>query len=380
MKKYNLKVLQNWFEALAVEENYQVLAPVALRDGTRSLGELSPRGVDDDAEQRLQLAGGALPMKPARVFTPYFDLEFSFSSDGKIVHKQSELPLLVVGFTAQDLDCLEFVDKFFSTNYYDEHYFAKRKGAVVIGVSGKCGKNGELLKIAGGKCDIELIGLDADNEKHYVVVAYSELGNKLIAKLNELNANGDDDVDAQDAAALEEMQSASRNIDKEDWQLLQKASALLLANKVPDEFWQDIADRCISCTACTFCPTCTCFDVFDRRVATKGQKWGEQAKQQDTQGEYGEQSERSEHGERTERWRIFDSCLLSSFMREASGHNPMSKESLRTRRRIHHRLAADVVRWGHITCYLCGRCDALCPSDIGIKSVCREMLERYGKI
>ena len=64
-------------------------------------------------------------------------------------------------------------------------------------------------------------------------------------------------------------------------------------------------------------------------------------------------------------------------MREASGHNPMGQERLRTHRRIHHKLAADVKRWGHITCYLCGRCDRVCPTGIGIVAVCREMVEEF---
>ena len=30
------------------------------------------------------------------------------------------------------------------------------------------------------------------------------------------------------------------------------------------------------------------------------------------------------------------------------------------------------------SCYLCGRCDRVCPTGIGIKAVCREMLDQYG--
>ncbi len=65
-------------------------------------------------------------------------------------------------------------------------------------------------------------------------------------------------------------------------------------------------------------------------------------------------------------------------MREASGHNPMGEEHIRTRRRIHHKLAADPTRWGRISCFLCGRCDEVCPTGIGIKAVAREMVRRYG--
>jgi heterodisulfide reductase subunit C len=74
---------------------------------------------------------------------------------------------------------------------------------------------------------------------------------------------------------------------------------------------------------------------------------------------------------------MWDSCQLDGFMREASGHNPLGTEALRTRRRIHHKLAADPTRWGHLTCYLCGRCDAACPTGIGIQSVARRIVSRF---
>ena len=37
----------------------------------------------------------------------------------------------------------------------------------------------------------------------------------------------------------------------------------------------------------------------------------------------------------------------------------------------------DLERWGHITCMLCGRCDDVCPTNIGIKRVTREMVEQF---
>ena len=40
-------------------------------------------------------------------------------------------------------------------------------------------------------------------------------------------------------------------------------------------------------------------------------------------------------------------------------------------------LAADVQRWGHVTCFVCGRCDKVCPTGIGIKAVSRAIVERF---
>lgn len=311
--------------------DYRVLIPIALPDGTRSLGEFG--------SYPLALAGGALPMKPSGIFAPYLETLLRFSpNDEAIMPQLSERPLFVVGFTAQDLACLEFVDRFFRTNYCDEQYLAKRNHAVIVGISGKCGKNGEMLKIAGENCDLELIS-DGEN---YILDAYSKVGKNLLATI--------DFGTKVEKTRLKELRALSKKLPHEEIKLLHQASKLILAGKVPDSFWEEIAERCIACTACTLvCPTCTCFDVFDRYCKNKN----------------------------IERVRLRDSCQLDGFMREASGHNPMGTRCLRTRRRIHHKLAADVTRWGHITCYLCGRCDEVCPTNIGIKSVCQELVAKY---
>ena len=132
--------------------------------------------------------------------------------------------------------------------------------------------------------------------------------------------------------------------------VLEQASWMIRQELVPDLFWKEIGDRCILCSGCNLvCPTCTCYCVQDRA----NQKV-------------------------TERSRVWDSCQFDGFMREASGHNPLGTEALRTRRRIHHKLAADVERWGEISCFLCGRCDKICPTGIGIQTVAADIVSRFG--
>ncbi len=329
MKALTDRQLETFFtEAM---RDFEVRVPVRLHDGTRSLA----RPGDGD----LALCGGPLPQKMTAVFFPQMEWILNIETDDIQTQEPVQKPLFVVGWTAADLDCLEFIDKFFDANYRDTVYFNKRDGAVIVAVSGHCAENGRLQRPAGGKCDIELIRQNG----HYIVAPYSDEGQRLVAAM-------DAGVEVEEPV-LEQFIAESDPASDNDREIIHRASRLLLGEYVPDEFWRRIADRCIACTRCNLaCPTCTCFDVFDLGTADNG----------------------------TRRWRLWDSCQLEGFMREAGGHNPMGEEKLRTHRRIHHKLAADVTRWGHVTCFLCGRCDRVCPTGIGIVSVCRQMVEEYG--
>jgi len=320
--------LERFFRLMA--QDYDVRVPVRLQDGTRTLGKS-----DDGA---LSLCGAPLLRKITAVFFPQFEPIMTVEGDSVEMQALTAKPLLVAGWTAADLDCLAFIDKFFGSYYRDSVYFDKRQDAVVIAVSGWCGSNGDLQPIAGGGCDLELTRMDGS----YIVQPYSDAGRRLISAIP-------DGRECDDLALAGLAEESSRQF-AADRELVQTASQLLLEGKVPEAYWQSVADRCIACTACNLaCPTCTCFDVFDlARVDS-----------------------------RVQRWRLWDSCQLDGFAREASGYNPMGEERVRAHRRIHHKLAADVTRWGHITCYLCGRCDRVCPTGIGMMAVCREIVEKY---
>ena len=329
MKAFTEQNLTSFFDGL--QTRYDVRIPVRMHDGTRVLGA--------PGEGVLSLDGGSLPRRMTAAFFPQYEAIMSVNGHGPRMQQPVDRPLFVAGWTAADLDCLEFVDEFFEAGYRDTIYFNKRQGAVIVGVSGRCGRDGGLLPVAGGKCDFELVRMG----QWYAARAYTGRGRELAATLPE----GEELADS----LLDELVEESRAVSDEDRRVLQGASHLLLEGKVPETFWRSLADRCIACTACNLvCPTCTCFDVFDLTAADK----------------------------EICRWRLWDSCQLEGFAREASGYNPMGQEHLRARRRIHHKLAADVVRWGHTTCYLCGRCDQVCPTGIGMAAVCREIVREYG--
>ncbi len=341
MKAATERELQTFLAGL--RQTYRVRVPVRLQDGTRALGRL------DDGP--LALRGGALSAKITNVFFPQMQHMLLLRPDddagsarltGIDGSHRSDKPFLVAGFTGQETDCVAFIDRFFAEGFRDDLYFQTRQDAVMVAVSGRAGPRGAVLPVATGNCDLDFI---YDGEQ-YLIVPHSEIGKRL-ADAVEVEPSAPDDVLAK---TLKQLQDESDTLRHTDAALLDRASRLIMQGKVPDSFWQEIADLCIACTACNLaCPTCTCFDVFDRRTGPG----------------------------HAERWRIWDGCQLAGFAREAGGHNPLADERARTRRRIHHRLAADVTRWGHVTCFSCGRCDAACPSNIGMESVCRQILERF---
>ncbi|HIJ80345.1 MAG TPA: hypothetical protein HPP76_01395 [Desulfuromonadales bacterium] len=311
----------------ALDKQYRLLVPVLLCDGTRSLGAV--------ADGPLALTGGALPAKPTSAFFPQHETILG----GDCSADDQEKPLVVAGFTARDLGCLAFIDRFFSDAPVDDIYLRNRRQAVVIGVSGYCGADGTLLPTADGGCDAELVFDGAD----WLALDYSEVGKRLIASLP--------DAGELQERTLENVREKGGELSSADDKLIRHAAAIVQSGAVPDEFWRDIGDRCIACTGCNLvCPTCTCFGVQDWRY---------------------------ESG--VERSRMWDSCQLEGFMREASGHNPLGSEAQRTRRRIHHKLAADPLRWGEVSCFVCGRCDATCPTGIGMQAVAKEIVTRYGR-
>lgn len=325
MKVLATEQLTDFFASL--ESAWEVRLPVRLPDGTRALGSL--------LDGAPALFGGPLPAKPTAAFFPQ-DAPV-FTATGRVAQPPPApaRPLFVAGFTARDLACLGFIDRFFAEAPQDDLYFRSREGALIVGVSGRCGPGGSLMPIAGGGCDLELVR----EERGWLILAYSDAGRAVTTGLSA------DDT----AGSLERLRQEMELLPNDTEQLLLQGAELLRTGQVPDSFWTEIGDRCIACTGCNLaCPTCTCFGIQDWRSAAV-----------------------------VERSRMWDSCQLEGFMREASGHNPLGREALRTRRRIHHKLAADLEKWGEISCFLCGRCDAVCPTGIGIVAVVREMVARF---
>ncbi len=325
LKQLSQREVEQLLKTIAGKYSLQV--PQLLADGTRQLAPF--------AGDKVSFSGSTPQRKPTTYFYPQTELLLTIKADGTTQPPTTtEKPFALLGLDRADLAGIAFLDRFFLAAPADDVYLRKRKGALLIALTGEVGPDKRFLPLTNGDCDLELVAVDSS----WLAIGYSESGKQLLEQL----PDGDQDQ-------LDELRKFG-NGEQQAAALLQQASRLLLDDKVPDDFWAEIADRCILCSGCNLaCPTCSCFCVQDRQTAVG-----------------------------TERSRVWDSCQLDAFMREASGHNPLGTEALRTRRRIHHKLAADVERWGEFGCVACGRCDRVCPTGIGMFAVVEEMVARFG--
>jgi sulfhydrogenase subunit beta (sulfur reductase) len=74
------------------------------------------------------------------------------------------------------------------------------------------------------------------------------------------------------------------------------------------------------------------------------------------------------------RLRNWDYCMSGLFTQHGSGHNPRGTKKDRVRQRFMHKFKyIPQKRNGEIGCVGCGRCITLCPVNIDVRDVVRDM-------
>ncbi|HSW36597.1 MAG TPA: 4Fe-4S dicluster domain-containing protein [Candidatus Limnocylindrales bacterium] len=307
---------------------------------------------DGDAMRFAPIAeGAALPLEfsntrvpPKQVVFPQTETLYRFQlGQEEMEQPQLEEEILLLGVRPCDARAMEIVEKLFRWDVDDPYYLKRRALTTVVGLA--CNEpcvNCFCPSVGGGPASTE--GLDLlmiDLGEKYLLEPVTAKGVDLLAAVKEfLDEAGTDAVKQKEQVISASMQKIKRSVDTEG---IPKG----LPGLWEDSLWQRVSASCLGCGTCTYlCPTCHCFDIQDET-----------------------------EGFEARRCRMWDSCMFKEYTLHTSGHNTRPTRRERTRNRINHKYSYYVDKFDVIACVGCGRCINLCPVNIDIIEVLRQVKE-----
>jgi len=348
----------------ALAKDATVYAPV--RRGNRTNFEKwAPYGIKTtatkDGSPYIDLEHFTVKSLKELVF-PQVEHLLKFRTGGKKLDMKAMEPSTekTVAFAVRSCDVrgFEILDKVFLKEPVDTFYEARRKNAVLIGLS--CNMPEET-------CFCGTFGIDAAEPQadvRTVLAGYTLYWEPLTDKGRELTekvkAALGDKLAEKDAAPAHAAQQKTREILKKlplaDFRLSGKLPEKELA-VFNSKVWEQLAPSCMSCCTCTYvCPTCQCYDVRDEKkgIAPAAEEGGKS-------------------GYLVDRYRCWDSCMDMDFTQMAHG-NPRKSKLERFRQRYMHKLVYFPEDYdGTVSCTGCGRCLKMCPVSLNIVKVAKAL-------
>ncbi len=308
--------------------------------------------MDGDAMRFAPVADGEVPaldynntrVPPKQVLFPMTETMYSFEL-GDLEMNTPELSeeAVVLGLRPCDARAMDIVEKLFKWDIDDPYYVKRRELVTLVGLAcAEPGLNCFCTSVGGGPASTE--GLDllmVDLGDNYLLEAVTDKGKALLEEAKELFEDASDEaLSAKDKAVSEAEAKIKRTVDPE-------GVPEGLPGLWESPLWQSVSASCLGCGTCTYlCPTCHCFDIQDEVEGIEGR-----------------------------RCRMWDSCMFGEYTMHTSGHNPRPSRKERTRNRINHKYSYYVDKFDVIACVGCGRCINLCPVNIDIVEILRQVKE-----
>ncbi|MFC1887538.1 4Fe-4S dicluster domain-containing protein [Candidatus Cloacimonadota bacterium] len=343
MFKIKKTALNDFIEFL--KEDFRVFAPV--EEGNRS----TFKQIESALEIDHSLCNTST--SPKDIYFPQAEILFQYNKEGIKVPEITEKPVAIWGLRNCDTKSFQMLDKVFGNAYQmpdkdmykDPYWIQKYRDSIIFNQAcneplstcfcnwfegGPFHKDGaDVFVVDGG----EFFFLDVTSEK----------GKNLLDKYKKAVPAEDKDMAVIDVIQKEAESCLAEKIDI--------SGVRDKLNEIWDDpIWDEISNKCINCAACTFaCSTCHCFDVSDEGKHGKG-----------------------------ERIRLWDSCMFQLFTREASGHNPRGQSTQRVRQRIMHKYSYFMDNYQEYLCTGCGRCVQVCPVNLDIREVIKDVINYQG--
>jgi len=282
-------------------------------------------------------------LPPKKYFSPPRETIFTFDHD-KFSRIEDLIPAekqVLLGVHPCDVNGLKFLDRVFLGFRSDPRYLRRRNNFLIFALTCKTVSDSCFCMSMGtgpeAKSGFDVLMTDIG--RRYLMESGSQEGEQVLRSL-ELQAATEEDLQAKRAVIERLKGEFKRSLD------MAGMPELCLSSQ-DHPVWAKYGNICLGCGQCGMvCPTCFCFDVRDTVDVslTKG-----------------------------ERYREWDVCLLKEFAQVALGGNFRPERSARLRQFVCHNLSYGSYQYSMTKCVGCGRCIRICPVDIDITLIAREL-------
>ena len=326
-----------------LSKTYAVYGPVVEKESNQTFF-VRPDSIGD-----IDLDAPIPSQPPKHTVFPQIERIFHYSYDrgakkAEIIADFKPEPKALFGLRSCDLNGVQCLDRFFiGQEFTDDVYLEHRKKTfIVTNTCTKPFKQCFCVCTDSGPSAREGYDLNlTDLGDEYLVEAGSDRGKALAEKMG-LKKAGSGHLEAK-KAVVDGSISRFESIATDNKAWISRVMNRITTGFIKGEIWEYIGNQCFECGACTFvCPSCSCFNIED--VNRKDSS--------------------------TDRLRSWDSCSFEGYTRMAGDHNPRKPVEDRRNKRFFCKLSySQSKKYLRPGCVGCGRCQWVCPGDIGLPNV-----------